>query len=128
MLLYSFIFEKASANALLIGSCASFCCFFKYLFTSFLLIPEPCFSFLCLNADSFSLYPQTHTNFCPSPSPTISIFLWHTGHLAFVTFEIVFLYPQIILCKIFRLFYLLLCRYNMFALNHLKHIIQKCSC
>ena len=51
------------------------CCFFKYRFTSFLLIPEPCFSFLCLNADSFSLYPQTHTNFCPSPSPTISIFL-----------------------------------------------------
>lgn len=93
---YSLIFAKASANALLIGCSASFCCFFKYRFTSFLLIPEPCFSFLCLKQTVFPYILQN----CIQTSVlhlllTFPFSLWHTGHLAFVILEIVFLYPQV---------------------------------
>ena len=55
-------FLNASANALLIGSFASFACFLIYAATSRLLALFPSFFFLSWKEESFSLWPQEQTN------------------------------------------------------------------
>ena len=91
---YSLIFAKASANALLIGCSASFCCFFIYACTSRLDTPPPSFFRRSWNLERRSLCPQEQTNILSSPFPIISIRLWQIGHLAFVVRDTVSRYPQ----------------------------------
>src|SRR5699024_4913730 len=79
---YFFHFANASANGLLVNSSS---CFFMYLLISFLDTRAFCVFFLRFwKASSFSLWPQTHLNVCPSPSPYSFSFFLQLGQRAFV--------------------------------------------
>src|SRR5699024_6208965 len=63
---YFFNFFNASASALFLKSS----CFFIYLLMSFFETRRFCSFFLrSWNVESFSRWPHTHVNVCPSPSP-----------------------------------------------------------